>query len=99
MIIKTTTRYTSRYKASTRYQLPAALVVTDYTTTKIHFDTDEKFKHALGFLNRRSRVRNNHPVRPTYVPIGGFDKISVDLRNKNIYLVKRSYRKRFDIIV
>lgn len=99
MITKTTTRYTSHYKASQRYMLPTALVVTDYTTTKIHFDCDDKFQHALGFLNRRSRVMNNHPVRPTYFPIAGFDKIKVNLRNKKIYLVKRSYRKRFDIIV
>lgn len=99
MITKTTTRYITHCKAYPRYMLPVAKIVTDYTTFKMHFDCDNKFKHALGFLNRRSSVMNNHPLRPTYSPIAGFDKIKVDLRNKKIYLIKRSYRKRFDIIV
>jgi hypothetical protein len=99
MITKHTTRYTSNYKASRRWKLPVAKVVTDYTLTKIHFDSVEKFNHAVGFLERRSKKMGSHPIRQKYFPIGGFEKIHVDKRNLKVYIVKQTYKKRHDIIV
>ena len=99
MITKHTTRYHSYYKASPLEELPIALMVTDYTLTKIHFDCDEKFSRAVGFLDRRAGKMGSHPVRQKYRPIGNFHKIHIDKRNQKIYLVKQTYKKRLEIIV
>ncbi|CAM0035158.1 hypothetical protein VPHF94_0096 [Vibrio phage F94] len=99
MITKQTTQYVSHYKASPVANLPIAKVVTEYTLTKIHFDNVDKFNHTLGFLERRCNKLGTHPVRQKYFPIGNFDKITVDKRNRKVYLVKRTNKQRFDIIV
>ena len=99
MITKHITQHVSHYKASSVANLPIAKVVTEYTLTKIHFDSVDKFSHALGFLERRCNKLGAHPTRQKYLPIGNFDKITVDKRNRKVYLVKRTNKQRFDIIV
>lgn len=99
MITKHTKRYVSIYKASPYRKLPVARVTTEYTLTKIHFDSVEKFNLAVSFLDRRSHKIGRHPIRQKYFPIGSFNKIHVDRRNLKVYLVKQTYKKRHDIIV
>lgn len=94
MIEHTTFKYVSYYKTSKKNRLPPSEVHTHHRLTKMSFESDQAFCHTLKFFNRKCRVVKNHRLRPEYKGLKGYHKIKVDLRNKKIYLVKRTYRKR-----
>ncbi|AUR89106.1 hypothetical protein NVP1121O_078 [Vibrio phage 1.121.O._10N.286.46.C4] len=99
MITKEDYHYVSYLKASRRYQTPATLRKTINTCTKIHFDCEVKFAKALRFINRKAMKFKDHPIRPVFGSLGNFHKVSVDIRNKKIYLVKQTYKKDHNILV
>ncbi|AGH32153.1 hypothetical protein VPHG_00086 [Vibrio phage 11895-B1] len=91
----TYTDYTYINKLNPRYVSPPQKEVSIHRCYKIVVMDQNKFERASKFLhNQTCFVNPNHPKRLKFYSFRSFNKISVDITNKTIYLSKRISRER-----
>lgn len=99
MIIHKTYEYVNSIRFSKRLCNPVGKDVSIYQCTVIKPLSDACFERTLHFLNSRKCVKKDHPKRPVYYSVGGFHKISVDIKNQKLYCSKHISKKRHNILV
>lgn len=91
----TYTDYTYINKLNPRYVSPPQKEVSVHRCYRIVVKDQDKFERTLKFLhNRVCCVNPVHLKRLKFYGLGSFNKISVDISNKTIYLSKRISRER-----
>lgn len=99
MIIHKTYEYVNYIRFSKRFCSPVGKDVSIYRCTVIKPHSTTHFERTLRFLDSRKCAKKDHPKRPVYYSVGGFHKISVDIKNQKLYCSKHISKKRHNILV